>query len=121
MEADNINNIYRKRDAVRWQSQGFTVGVEIHRSKSADVKCEVCKHMNGIYPKSFIFQGWHEKCICFITPVMLEGEEFTKYLLTGEVPQNRIIRHPPDKVIAYIKANYENLKQYYWVEELLKY
>lgn len=116
---NKINNEYRSSDYERWQKEGFVIGTEIHRSKSSKCSCELCDNMSGVYPKSFKFQGWCDECKCFWVPIMLEGEDYIEYLLTGEIPQSLVIKTIPKKVLEYIKNNQEKLNRYYWVEELL--
>lgn len=115
-----INNEFRSSDYERWQGQGFVLGVEIYRSKSAKEACGICDNMKGRYPKMFKFQGWCDGCKCFWVPIMLEGEEFIDFLLTGEVPKDKIVKNIPEKALEYIQNHKDELKEYYWVDELLK-
>lgn len=117
---DKINNEYRSSDYERWQGQDFVLGIEILHSKSTKCLCNLCDNMNGIYPKIFKFQGWCEDCKCMQVPIMLEGEEYVDYLLSGVVPQSLVVKTIPQKALEYIKNNQDKLKGYYWVEELLK-
>ncbi len=115
-----IDNEYRNYDYERWQTQDFVLGIEIHRSKSAKCSCDLCDNMNGIYPKTFMFQGWCEGCKCMQVPIMLEGEAYVDYLLSGVVPQSLVVKTIPEKALNYIKRNYNELREYYWVDKLLK-
>lgn len=119
MIVDETNNHYRLADYKRWQSQDCVLGIEILRSKSAKCSCETCDNMNGIYPKSFKFQGWCDGCKCMQVPIMLEGEAYVDYLLSGVVPESLVVKMIPRKALEYINNNQEKLKKYYWVEELL--
>lgn len=120
MTANEINNHYRATDYESNQKLDFVLGIEIHRSRSAKCSCDLCDNMNGIYPKTFKFQGWCDKCKCFMTTIRLTGEEFTDFLLTGDVPEHLVVKTIPSKALEYIENNYDKLKGYYWVEELLK-
>lgn len=71
MKPDEINQQSRLNDILRWQSMDFVVGYEIHRGKREKLdQCCICEKLAGKYPKSFIWTGWHEGCICYITPIM---------------------------------------------------
>lgn len=117
---NKINNEYRNSDYERWQGQDFVLGIEILRSKSVKCSCDLCDNMNGIYPKAFMFQGWCEECKCIQMPVMLEGEAYVDYLLSGIIPQSLVVKTIPEKALNYIKRNYNELREYYWVDKLLK-
>ncbi|WGU68208.1 hypothetical protein QIU19_13225 [Capnocytophaga canimorsus] len=68
--ANQINQQSRLNDILRWQSMDFVVGYEIHQGKREKLdQCCVCEKLVGKYPKSFIWTGWHEGCICCITAI----------------------------------------------------
>ncbi len=54
----------------------FVVGYEIRRSNSADADCDICRNLEGKYPKSFLWSGWHDGCKCQVVPVMVSDDEF---------------------------------------------
>ncbi|NDV81342.1 hypothetical protein [Bacteroides sp. 51] len=114
------NMAYHTADHERWKNQGFVLGIEVHRSKSNKGPCSICDPMVGRYPKDFKFTTWHPFCICFAVPVMLEGEEFIDYLLTSEVPEDKLIKTVPQSAIDYINAKEANQKQWF-VKENAKY
>ena len=118
--SNKINNEYRSSDYKRWQSQDFVMGIEVYQSKSPKCSCDLCDNISGVYPKSFRFQGWCEDCKCMQVPIMLEGESYIDYLLTGVVPQSLVVKTIPQKALEYIKNNQDKLKGYRWVDELLK-
>ncbi|MFJ1491208.1 TerB N-terminal domain-containing protein [Capnocytophaga canis] len=69
--ADQLNQQFRLNDILRWQTQDFIIGYEIRRGNREKLdQCRVCEKLVGKYPKSFIWTGWHEGCICRITPIM---------------------------------------------------
>ncbi len=41
---------------------------------------DICDRLQGDYPKSFVWTGWHPNCRCVLIPIMLTDEEFAKYL-----------------------------------------
>ncbi|GHV71866.1 hypothetical protein FACS189420_8220 [Bacteroidia bacterium] len=83
-----INMAYREADWERWQQLDFVVGFEIHVSerhaewlekvwnKAHPGKLEICDKMAGKYPKWFKFKGWHPQCMCYVTPILNDYDEF---------------------------------------------
>lgn len=114
------NQAYRLADYERNQQLGFVLGIEVHRSKSNKGPCVVCDAMVGQYPKDFKFVGWHPWCICFQTTVRLKGEEYIDYLLTGVVPEDKIIKTVPQSAIDFVNAKEANKSQWF-VKENSKY
>ncbi|QIK58819.1 hypothetical protein G7050_02750 [Dysgonomonas sp. HDW5A] len=107
------NQAYHTADHERWKNQGFVLGIEVHRSKSNKGPCAICDPMVGKYPPNYKFIGNHPFCICFAVPIMLEGEEFTDYLLTGEVPQDKIITTVPQSAFDFINEKEANKNQWF--------
>lgn len=114
------NQAYHTADHERWKNQGFILGIEVHRSKSNKGPCAICDPMVGKYPPGYRFKGNHPWCICFAVPIMLEGEEFTEYLLTGEVPQDKIIKTVPQSAIDFVNEKEANKNQWF-VKENSRY
>ncbi len=71
---DAINRAYRNADIRRWQEMDFVVGYEIRRSNNPSKGCTVCARLAGKYPKSFLWDGWHDKCKCYLTSVLMDEE-----------------------------------------------
>lgn len=72
-----INMAYRESDFLRWQQLDFVVGFEIHRSNHEPLcKCKMCDRLQGRYPKTFKFKGWHPQCMCYAVPILMNEETF---------------------------------------------
>ena len=76
-----INMAYRESDFLRWQQLDFVVGFEIKRSNWHDedgheYKCKLCDRLQGRYPKTFKFKGWHPQCRCYAVPILMDEETF---------------------------------------------
>ena len=118
--ATETNMAYHTADYERWSNQGFILGIEVHRSKSNKGPCAICDPMVGKYPKDYKFKGQHPWCICQAVPIMLEGEEYIDYLLTGVVPEDKIIKTVPQSAIDFVNAKETNKNQWF-VKENKKY
>lgn len=91
MARTEINSAYRECDSIRWQQLDFIVGIEVKTSKThaawlakdwyprfkkGRAPLEICDAMEGKYPKSFKFIGWHPNCRCYAVPIIAnEGSE----------------------------------------------
>nr|DAL15351.1 MAG TPA_asm: minor capsid protein [Caudoviricetes sp.] len=118
--ATETNQAYHTADYERWSKQGFVLGIEVFRSKSNKGPCAICDPMVGRYPKDYKFKGQHPWCICQAVPIMLEGEEYIDYLLTGVVPEDKIIKTVPQSAIDFVNAKEANQNQWF-VKENSKY
>ena len=112
--ATETNIAYHEADHERWQRLDFVLGVKVERSGTSAKPCPVCDAMQGTYPKGFKFLPWHPFCICHATPVMLSGSEFTDFLITGHVPDGRVLRDMPQRALEYVESHpyYRNSYSY---------
>jgi hypothetical protein len=79
MIATEVNKAYRLTDHLRYKNNPFVVGFEVKLSGSHPAQ-DICDHLKGKYPKSFVFTGWHPQCFCYSVPVLVTDSEFDKHL-----------------------------------------
>lgn len=106
LTATEINMAYRYADYVRWNSEPFVVGFRIQLSGNHTLNGkpfhDMCDDLVGIYPKSFKWSGWHPKCRCIATSILVNEEEMEKISeLSDEEYQNY---HSPNLVKKMPKA-----------------
>ncbi len=125
-EYDNYNRESRKADIRRWRTQDFVMGYEIKRPHDCDCNCEICKIGDGIYPLDFEWSGWHDGCICFVTPILMDEDEMTKVsgaFLRGEkyVPESKSVIDVPFRLVSKVIKESKNdaFMQQDWVKENL--
>lgn len=53
---------------MEWAKNDNIVGYEVRRTHN-ETDCAVCDSLTGFYPKSYIFIGWHIRCMCYPVPV----------------------------------------------------
>lgn len=82
MAATEINMAYRTSDYMRIQQMDFVVGIEVHLSGNHNCKgippgqfFDICDELQGKYPKTFKFTGWHPHCRCYTTTILKSREE----------------------------------------------
>jgi hypothetical protein len=77
---------YRSADTARWEQLDFVTGYEVKLSNNHPV-FDICDDLQGKYPKTFKFVGWHPNCRCNIVPILCsekELEQLTGMILDGE-------------------------------------
>lgn len=116
--ATETNIAYHESDHQRWQSLDFVLGVKVERSGTSAKPCPVCDAMKGTYPKGFKFLPWHPFCICRATPVMLSGQEFTDYLVTGRMPAGRVLRDMPASALEYVEQHHSYRTSYSYLHNV---
>lgn len=87
LTATENNMAYRKADSERWQQIPFVIGIRISVSHNNHPIVDICDELQGVYPKDFIWMGWHPFCKCAAVAVLAKREEFLDYqrkLLAGE-------------------------------------
>lgn len=78
---------YRRADSERWQQISFVVGIRIAVSHNNHPEPDICDDLQGVYPKDFVWTGWHPHCRCAATSVLApkeERDEYFKRLANGE-------------------------------------
>lgn len=121
-ESSRINAQYRNADIARWQTMDFVIGYKINRSRNCDYCCEICAAGEGIYPKSFNWEGWHPGCLCYLTSVSLSADEMARInhtFLNGgdwEREQRRLgitkqITSYPENFKAWVWKHKDNLQE----------
>lgn len=110
-----MNRAYQLADHERWQKLDFVVGIEIslsaqHPDYNYPEICEVCA---GIYPKEFIFTGFHPQCLCHVTPILAPQADFRAWLRgeTRTVNADKITEMP-EGFKKFIEDNHERLLTY---------
>lgn len=94
LASTETNMGYRMSDSERWRQLDFIQGYEVKRSANAH-PCVICDSLKGKYPKGFVFPGWHPFCICIAVPIVMEHDDFADYLLSGNIPKEKIITDIP--------------------------
>lgn len=106
---DLTNKEYWNSDQQRWKSIDFVLGYEIKISGNNRVKCELCRNLAGIYPKNFLWLGWHEGCTCFIVPVMTSEEDFIRQIKGEKVDYKYVNSVPKGFIDWYLDSNINDI------------
>lgn len=118
-----VNAAYRRAEWESYQSNPLIVGYRIELSNNHTTKVkgkerplhDICDEMQGQYPKTFVWTGWHPQCRCRMIPVTISDKDFSeriKALAAGALkdwkPSNTITEMP-EGYTKWIEANKERI------------
>lgn len=109
------NQSYLLADSLRWRQNDMVLGIKISlSSQHPEYKFpEICEELEGVYPKDFIFTGFHPQCLCFAVPILMPQQDFREYLRSGgKLPKGEQIKAMPENFNQYVKVNYERYSNY---------
>ena len=110
-----INIAYRTSDYERWQGKDFVLGFRIHLSGNHTCNgvpfSDICDDLEGVYPKSFKFTGWHPQCRCIATPILEDRQHYLERKLNGKGEAPEQIKELPPNFSKWVLANNDRLKQ----------
>ncbi len=106
---------YNYANCTRWSAQPFVLGIRIRLSGNHPA-ADICDELQGDYPRDFMWRGWHPRCRCSQSPIMMDrdSEEWKKLrsLPKEEYEAYRspnLITDTPDKFNKWLDRNKENL------------
>lgn len=112
LAANEINTANRRSDSERWKQLPFVKAIKVQVSNNHPTYDE-CNILSGIYPKDFVFDGWHVLCMCFAVAVQISNEEYDKFedaILAGEkIPNIEYVTTIPEKAKQWIEGNAERI------------
>ena len=111
LTSTEVNSAYRMSDYTRRQELPFVTGIEVHLSADHPV-IDMCDDLVGEYPKGFIFIGWHPRCLCYTTDMMLNKKDSLKFMKTGEITKSKYVSKIPKKATNWVKANASKIAEY---------
>lgn len=119
------NMAYRAADQDRWQRMDFVVGYRVCLSNNHPAP-DICNDLSaprddrksdrGVYPKDFVFKGWHPQCRCYVIPILASDDDFIameQAKLQGKEPPTPkgIIRKPNQAFFDWIEQNKERINK----------
>lgn len=89
------NMAYNYANCKRWSAEPFVLGIRIRLSGNHPVP-DICDELAGDYPKTFMWRGWHPRCRCSQSPIMMDrdGKEW-----------KRLRSLPKDEYSKYVSPN----------------
>ena len=132
------NMAYRTADQERWRQLDFVIGYRVVLSDNHP-EPDICNDLSakrgekgsrGVYPKDFVFKGWHPQCRCYVVPILADEKEFDKMqeaILNDEpFPESKSVIWEPNKYFQdWWKSNKSRVADAqslpYWVKDNPKY
>lgn len=132
------NMTYRTADQERWRQLDFVIGYRVVLSDNHP-EPDICNDLSakrgekgsrGVYPKDFVFKGWHPQCRCYVVPILADEKEFDKIqeaILNDEpIPESKSAIREPNKYFQdWWKSNKSRVAEAqslpYWVKDNPKY
>ena len=132
------NMAYRTADQERWRQLDFVIGYRVVLSDNHP-EPDICNDLSarrgekgsrGVYPKDFVFKGWHPQCRCYVVPILADEKEFDKIqeaILNDEpIPESKSAIREPNKYFQdWWKKNKKRVSEAqslpYWVKDNPKY
>lgn len=106
---NEINIAYRSADVERRKNLPFVLGIQVNLSP-AHPKYDICDELQGLYPKEFVFTGWHPNCLCFTTSKLMSREDFISYLSNEPKALPEPVTQIPNRANSFINNNADKLK-----------
>jgi len=106
------NIAYRSNDYERWKKFDFILGVKIQLSNNHPIE-DICDELHGDYPKDFKFTGWHPQCLCFVTSILMNSDDYWENearMKRGEKPIYKgEIKDVPDNFKKWVENNRDRI------------
>lgn len=124
-----INRAYRYAEWQAYQNNPQIYGYEIALSNNTENQCEVCKRLAGVYPKWFLWTGWHPQCRCRMVPILMPKTDWARLIkmrFEGKESEFKpaFIEDLPDQFIEYLHESEERIKSAaslpYWYQDNLE-
>jgi len=124
-----INKNYQRADHNRWKDAWYVKGIRVNLSYSHP-RFDICDYLATIYPRDFVFIGWHPQCLCHAIPVLISEKEQSlmedyKLGLRKDPPKIRYVTKPPAAFNKWIGDNEERIRRWKnrpdWLTENEKY
>lgn len=104
---NETNLAYRENDYLRRQNMKFVKGIRVNLSP-AHPEYDICDELQGDYPKTFRFSGWHPNCLCYTTSILDSKEDFIKRM-NGQAVNTKDVDRVPRRAARYLSAHGERL------------
>lgn len=109
------NMAYNFANCERWSSEPFVLGIRIRLSGNHPEE-DICDELAGDYPKDFMWRGWHPRCMCSASSILIDrNSEEWKYLRSLPEKEYKAYKSPnlvqnvPEKFSKWCERNANKL------------
>lgn len=109
------NMAYNFANCERWSSEPYVLGIRIRLSGNHPEE-DICDELAGDYPKDFMWRGWHPRCRCSMSSILMDrNSEEWKHLRS--LPENEYkayqspnaVKNVPEKFNKWCERNAKKL------------
>lgn len=109
------NMAYNFANCERWSSEPYVLGIRIRLSGNHPEE-DICDELAGDYPKNFMWRGWHPRCRCSMSSILMDrNSEEWKHLRS--LPENEYkayqspnaVKNVPEKFNKWCERNAKKL------------
>lgn len=109
------NMAYNYANCKRWSDEPFVLGIRIRLSGNHPEE-DICDELAGDYPKDFMWRGWHPRCRCSMSSILIDrNSEEWRYLRSLPEKEYKAYRSPnlvpnvPEKFSKWCERNAKKL------------
>lgn len=109
------NMAYNYANCERWSGEPYVLGIRIRLSANHPEK-DICDELAGDYPKDFMWRGWHPRCRCSMSSILIDRDsEEWKHLRSLPEKEYRAYKSPnlvpnvPEKFSKWCERNADKL------------
>ena len=110
------NMAYNYANCKRWSDEPYVLGIRIRLSGNHPEE-DICDELAGDYPKDFMWRGWHPRCRCSMSSILMDrNSEEWKHLRS--LPENEYkayqspnaVKNVPEKFSKWSERNADKLE-----------
>ena len=109
------NMAYNYSNCKRWESEPFVLGIRIRLSANHPEE-DICDELAGDYPKTFMWRGWHPRCMCSVSPILMDRKR-DEWKKLRKMPKEEyeayqspnLVQNVPDKFSKWCERNAKKL------------
>lgn len=111
------NMAYNYANCKRWSDEPYVLGIRIRLSGNHPEE-DICDELQGDYPKDFMWRGWHPRCRCSMSSILMDrnSEEWKNLRSMSEkdyyaYKSPNLVEDTPTAFKKWVKSNAKKLSE----------
>lgn len=111
------NMAYNYANCKRWSDEPYVLGIRIRLSGNHPEE-DICDELQGDYPKDFMWRGWHPRCRCTMSSILMDrnSEEWKNLRSMNEkdyyaYKSPNLVKETPTAFKKWVKNNAKKLSE----------
>lgn len=111
------NMAYNYANCKRWSDEPYVLGIRIRLSGNHPEE-DICDELQGDYPKDFMWRGWHPRCRCSMSSILMDrnSEEWKNLRSMSEkdyyaYKSPNLVEDTPTAFKKWVKNNAKKLSE----------